>query len=508
MAISRCIFATGARTHLLAHALSAAGIHLYGRRTLRYRTVAGLSPDDGTMIQFHVLSFEGPDAYSRAGGLATRISGLTDALADADFETHLWFVGDPSLPGSEARGQLHLHRWCQWISRYHPGGVYDGEEGKRSDFASSLPPHLVREVLLPRVRDNAGQAIILADEWQTVDAVLHLDWLLRGAGIRDQVTILWNANNLCGFDRIDWVRLARAAVITTVSRYMQHRMWSLGVDPLVIPNGLSAEALHPPDRRETAAFRHRLRDRVVLSKVARWDPDKRWLLAIDTVGELKRNGLRPLLIARGGVEAHGLEVLARAAAAGLRVVERSPALHSVDGLLESLSDIGTADIVSLRSYLAPEARRVLFRGAAAVLANSGHEPFGLVGLEAMAAGGLACTGSTGEDYAVPGWNALVLQSNDPREFVNLFCRLQADPAEERAVRQRGRATAQQYAWTHVVRRNFLPRVQFAGGDVGSERVNGRSNGEAESSHVPWPTSLPPRAPLRSRSSRTSSPRAA
>jgi len=293
-----------------------------------------------------------------------------------------------------------------------------------------------------------------------------------------------------------------------VSRYMQHRMWSLGVDPLVIPNGLSAEALHPPDRRETAAFRHRLRDRVVLSKVARWDPDKRWLLAIDTVGELKRNGLRPLLIARGGVEAHGLEVLARAAAAGLRVVERSPALHSVDGLLESLSDIGTADIVSLRSYLAPEARRVLFRGAAAVLANSGHEPFGLVGLEAMAAGGLACTGSTGEDYAVPGWNALVLQSNDPREFVNLFCRLQADPAEERAVRQRGRATAQQYAWTHVVRRNFLPRVQFAGGDVGSERVNGRSNGEAESSHVPWPTSLPPRAPLRSRSSRTSSPRAA
>jgi hypothetical protein len=51
---------------------------------------------------------------------------------------------------------------------------------------------------------------------------------------------------------------------------------------------------------------------------------------------------------------------------------------------------------------------VLFSGSAAVLANSGREPFGLVGLETMAAGGVACTGSTGEDYVVPGQNALVL----------------------------------------------------------------------------------------------------
>jgi glycosyltransferase involved in cell wall biosynthesis len=41
---------------------------------------------------------------------------------------------------------------------------------------------------------------------------------------------------------------------------------------------------------------------------------------------------------------------------------------------------------------------VLFHSAAAVLANSHHEPFGLVGLETMAAGGVACIGYTGEDY--------------------------------------------------------------------------------------------------------------
>ena len=55
-------------------------------------------------MQFHVLSFEGLDPYARAGGLATRVDGLTGALAALGFETHLWFVGDPGLPGTKARG--------------------------------------------------------------------------------------------------------------------------------------------------------------------------------------------------------------------------------------------------------------------------------------------------------------------------------------------------------------------------------------------------------------------
>jgi glycosyltransferase involved in cell wall biosynthesis len=417
------------------------------------------------MVQFHALSFEGPDAYSRAGGLASRVCGLTEAFAEAGFDTHLWFVGDPDLPGSAVCGRMHLHRWCQWISRYHPGGVYDGEEGKRLDLASSLPPYLLRENLLPHLREPLRTAIVLAEEWQTVDAVLHLDWLLRRAGRRDQVTILWNANNTCGFDRIDWPRLARAAVITTVSRYMRQRMWSLGVDPLVIPNGIAAEALAPSARSATAAFRRRVGARVVLGKIARWDPDKRWLLAIATVAELKRHGGRPLLIARGGVEAHGAEVLAAAVAAGLRVIERSSSQPGVHGLLESVRATENTDIVSLRSHVTPEARRVLFHAADAVLANSGHEPFGLVGLETMAAGGLACTGSTGEDYAVAGWNALVLQRNDPGEFVRLFHRLQSHPAEERAIRHHGKLTAQQYTWEHVIRRDFLPRLRFPGDET-------------------------------------------
>jgi hypothetical protein len=157
-------------------------------------------------MQVHILSFEGPDAYARAGGIATRVTGLAAAGCD----THLWFIDDPGLHEHEIRGHLRLHRWCQWISRYHLAGMYDGEEGRHADYA-----------------------------------VLHLDWLLRTSRLRERCAILWSANNTFDFDGIDWARLRQAAVITTVSRYMQQLMWGLGVDPLVLPNGLAAEAFCP-----------------------------------------------------------------------------------------------------------------------------------------------------------------------------------------------------------------------------------------------------------------------
>ena len=411
-------------------------------------------------MQFHILSFEGPDRYARAGGIASRITGLSQALADARFETHIWFIGDPQLLGHENRGRLFLHRWCQWISQYHPAGVYDGEEGKRADYAASLPPFLLGEILLPHLL-RGRRAVVLAEEWQTADAVLHLDWLLRNAGARDKVTIFWNANNTFSFDRIAWDRLGAAAVITTVSRFMKYQLWERGVNPLVIPNGLNADAFAPPDREAIGALRSRMRNRILLSKVARWDPDKRWLLAIDTVRVLKNLGWRPLLIARGGVERHGAEVLAKAAAAGLRVTERSGlVIKGVRDLLLALEGIGDADIVHLRTPLDAESCRLLFRGSAAVLANSGREPFGLVGLETMAVGGVACTGSTGEDYVIPGKNALVLETADPWEFVTLFRELRADPVRDRALRRAGRVTAEQFSWPNIVKRLLLPRLQF------------------------------------------------
>lgn len=412
-------------------------------------------------MQFHILSFEGPDAYARAGGLATRVEGLSEALAQLRFETHLWFVGDPDLPGHEDQGDLHLHRWAQWVSRHHPNGVYDGEEDKQREYAASLPPYLMREVLQPHL-ESSGGAVVIAEEWHTAAAVLHLAELLRRARIDDRVSLLWNANNTFGFERIAWEDLSRASRVTTVSRYMRQRMWARGVDPLVIPNGLAADAFDPPDSEALAELRARLRDRTVLTKMARWDADKRWLTAIEIVADTKARGWRPLLIARGGLEPYGEEVLAAARARGLRVARRRNE-PDLPGLLAGLSDVRDIDVVSLESSVAPSGRRVLFRGSAAVLANSAHEPFGLVGLETMAASGVACTGGTGEEYAFPSHNALVLETGRPDEFATLFARLRASPAEARALRRAARATAQGYSWPRIVDGLLLPRIEMLQG---------------------------------------------
>ena len=79
-------------------------------------------------LLFVIVSFEGPDPYSQAGGLGVRVSGLARTLAEQGHETHVFFIGDPALPGEEriGDGRLVLHRWAQWISANCPLGVYDG----------------------------------------------------------------------------------------------------------------------------------------------------------------------------------------------------------------------------------------------------------------------------------------------------------------------------------------------------------------------------------------------
>ena len=79
---------------------------------------------------FILLSFEGQIFYSQAGGLGVRATNLSQTLAREGYTTHLFFIGDPRLKGEEISpgGKLILHRWCQWISAYHPLGCYQGRK--------------------------------------------------------------------------------------------------------------------------------------------------------------------------------------------------------------------------------------------------------------------------------------------------------------------------------------------------------------------------------------------
>jgi glycosyltransferase involved in cell wall biosynthesis len=413
-----------------------------------------------TRTVFIVLSFEGPDQYSQAGGLGVRVKGLSRTLAQLGYYTHLYFIGDPELPSDESHedGRLRYHRWCQWISALHPRGVYDGEEEKLRDWNHSLPPAVIEDMIAPALAIGSN-VVVLGEEWQTAATMNQISDSLYYRGLRDRVVMLWNANNTFGFHRINWGALAFASTITTVSRYMKFKMWEHGQNPVVIPNGIprafisDADQLLVDELRAAAAADH------FCFKIGRFDPDKRWMMAIAAAAQLKRAGSKVKLIIRGGSELHGVEVLKFAHSSGLVVADvRSPAI--LTGLAANLRDHHAADVINLTSFVSDELLALIYASVDAVLANSGHEPFGLVGLEVMASGGLAITGSTGEDYADGFRNTLVLETDDPVELVTLLRMIREQPALAVSIRKRGRTTARDYLWEKVIDQLLL-RIEFA-----------------------------------------------
>lgn len=401
---------------------------------------------------FSIVSFEGTDPYSQAGGLGVRVSGLVRTLAELRLETHLFFIGDPFRPGEEQchDGRLTLHRWSQWISANCPGGVYDGEEAKVRDLADSLPQYLVDVVIQPTLA--AGRiAVVLLEEWQTAECACRLAELLIASGLRDRVVLFWTANNSYGFDRIDWPRLASSVTVSTISRYMRSIIRSHGVDAQVIPNGIPPELLEPIPRKEAISVR-RLIDPdshvTLFFKMARWEREKGWAQALGALTEMRQRRRRPLLVARsGGPSAGAPGIVEEAEARGLRVVE----VNDEAALMTQLVAAPRADtdVINLRFGVNTRLARKLFAASDAVLANSIYEPFGLVGLEAMAAGGVIYTGGTGEDYAVDGRNAVVLQTLRPEEIVMRWEEFESAPMRSARVRRAARQTARDYSWQRV-----------------------------------------------------------
>ncbi len=396
-----------------------------------------------------LLSFEGPDRYASVGGLGTRETSFARALGEAGVETTLFFVGDPALPAVEAFAPgVTLRRWCQWISAHHPRDVYDGEAGKVRDYSVSIAPFVVEAIVAPAV--EAGERVlVIAEEWQTAQATIALDALLRSRGLREHVTILWNANNTYGFERIDWAALQRAAAVVTVSKYMRFELGQLGVSALVVPNGIHESLLDGPPRELIGRFRSALRGKPSLVKVGRFDPDKNWLQAIEAVAELRAMGHRPQLVVRGGREPYGEIVFARAAKLGLRVERIEADGDDSEAVATALED-SSADVVVLRAFLPDETLYALYVAADAVLANSGKEPFGLVGLEVMAVGGIPICGATGEEYAEPFVNAIVCDTNDGRELAEYVAGSYGDERRADRMRQAGYATANRYVWQNVL----------------------------------------------------------
>jgi len=435
---------------------------------LSQRGPAHITPET---TEFLIVSFEGPDRYAQAGGLGVRVSQLAECLAAEGFDTRLIFIGDPALPSEEAHveGKLRLIRWSQWVSKYYPQGVYAGEEAKLYDVNESLPWYILDQVVRPAA-ERGRIVAILGEEWHTAEMMCNTSDLLHWHGMRDRAILFWNANNLFSFDRINWGRLGYTTTLTTVSRYMKHAMWGMGLNPLVIPNGIPARLLDPVDDTGASRLRTILGGELVLFKIGRFDPDKRWHMAIEAAARLKEAGMRLVFPIRGGIEPHGGEVLEHARHRGLVVQDVTADGRTVAdcfaALQRAVESERRADILNLKFFVPDEFVRLLYRAADGVLANSGHEPFGLVGLEAMAAGGVVYTGSSGEDYAVSSENCIAIETDDPNEIVQDILYLQANPRLAEEIRTAARETAARFTWPRVLH-NLISKLEYVGRGQGA-----------------------------------------
>jgi glycosyltransferase involved in cell wall biosynthesis len=409
-------------------------------------------------LEIVMVSFEGPDQYSQAGGLGVRARELCRAFAALNFRTTLVFVGDPDKPGIEVDQGVQLVRWGQQISDRYRNGVYEGELAKIRDLTATLPDKLIDIVIKPAAA--AGRTVaVLCEEWHTAWFCKSLSDRLYALGLRGNAVLLWNANNLFGFESIDWPVLDFVASVTTVSKYMKHLMWPYGVNPVVIPNGIPEGALAPVDRSAARAIRAAAGTPCFAFKIGRFSPDKRWNQAVAAIAELRSEGMPARMLIRGGMEPYGATVLAFAKERGLAVTDWHEPVEDAGGIVRALTETDGAPIVHLRRFLPDQVITEINAAATAVLANSGHEPFGLVGLEAMASGGVAMVGSTGEEYARPYGNAVVVETDDPSEIASALRGLVEQPDLGRRLRSAARRDAADFAWPLVIA-GLLERLRF------------------------------------------------
>ncbi len=399
-------------------------------------------------IVFVLMSFEGPDKYSLVGGLGTRIMELARVISEENYKVHTFFVGDPYLPENTTIGNITYHRKCKNISS-ESSGIYDREKEKIEEWNKIVPQEIIDEIVIPNAQKGILTAI-LAEDWQMSESVIILDKLLHQKNLRDYCVIYWNVNNEYGLNGVDIKKLSEICTITTVSKFMKKRMKDIySVESIPIPNGIPQRIIGEPDLTTQETIKNCF-DGIILQKVARYDSDKNWICAVETISLLKEQGLKPHFLMRGGAQPYRTEVIYKILELGLKYVTvniKNPTLSSIISTFKKYSHF---DIIEMDFFIPEEFLMLLYGTADLVFANSTYEPFGIVGLEVMAKRGLPILGCTGEDYAINNKNSIRTNSENPTELKNAICDILQNYQLREEIRNTGLETAKQFTWNRAL----------------------------------------------------------
>lgn len=146
-----------------------------------------------------------------------------------------------------------------------------------------------------------------------------------------------------------------------------------------------------------------------------------------------------------------------------RLRERHPQLRVViagDGpyrpdLQQEAGRLGLPDVVSFPGFLSTSELPAVLAATDATVVPSRYEPFGMVALEAAAAGAPLAVAATGGlvEVVEPGVTGLTFPHSDPAALADAVGRLLSDPVNARRMARRARAVVnQRYGWPAIAAR--------------------------------------------------------
>lgn len=372
-----------------------------------------------------MLSWEYPPKV--IGGIAPHVHDLSIALSRRGQEVHVLTIGTNESGEEEYEEGVTVHR-CKMDNPEPPDFI---------SWTLQLNLNLVEKVM--------G----LARQGETFDLIHTHDWLVAYAGkllkhvwrIPMLATIHateWGRNNGLHNDtqryisNIEWWLGYEAWRVICCSRYMfaeLRRIFQLPEDKIrIIPNGVFPEAfrklaVNPQEIRNRYAAPH---EKIVFY-VGRLVFEKGLDLLLEAaVKVLSRvNEVKFVIAGKGPYEAH---------------------------LKEKARRLGIYERVYFTGYIDDQIRNALFNTAAIAVFPSIYEPFGIVALEAMAAGTpvvVTDTGGLGE-VVHHGRNGLKAFSNSPDSLADNIIWMLTHPEQAQEMKRQAWAEVETvYSWDKI-----------------------------------------------------------
>ena len=371
-------------------------------------------------MRVFMLTWEYPPRV--IGGISRHVEGLSQSLASMGQEVHVITLDFPGAPREEVQGSLYVHR-----------------------VAVDLPaPDFHTWVLLFNhiFEKRAGQ---LAKEFGSPDVVHVHDWLTVSSGVdikhllRVPMVMTFHSTEASRssnskspesamVEALEWWGSFEAARVIAVSGWMKEEVVSLFKVP-------SEKAVEIPNAVDLSKF---------MVEVDTSDTRKRW--GVEDGGKL--------VTAVGRLTAQkGFDNLIRAYPAIRKAIPSSRLLIVGEGYmrseLESMAEQEKIrDLTTFAGFVDDAELVRILKSSDVVAVPSRFEPFGIIALEAMAAGAPVVVSKVGglAEIVEDAVDGLEVEPDDPESIAEATVRVLEDGELAARLAEKGRRRAEAYSW--------------------------------------------------------------